>query len=53
MTALRQYVIHCDGPNCRDWIVAKVSTVTAARKHARKNGWRHRDGQDFCRAHRP
>lgn len=53
MSAERQYKIACDGPNCRDWIIAKVETVAAARKQARKDGWRHRDGKDYCRAHRP
>jgi hypothetical protein len=62
VTAFRQYKVHCDGPNCADWILAREDTLAKARAFARRRGWRTRttpDWQgrnrtrDYCPRHRP
>ena len=60
MTAVRQYVLHCDHPTCRDWVKIEKSTLAEARKKARTAwGWRTKrrgpllpnELQDLCPKH--
>lgn len=68
MTAVREYVIHCDYGGCQDWIrctqynlMSKrhdaVPTLAEARKWARKHGWRTKKVEtltrDYCPGHKP
>ena len=47
MTAVREYVLHCDYGGCSDWHRFVATTVASARKQAHKEGWRHRKVETY------
>ena len=49
MSWIKNITIWCDGDGCGEWRWGETNeSVTESRKMLKKNGWKHRNGKDYC-----